>query len=392
MKPTKLTSKLLASLQTGERVRDTTVRGLFAECGLNGVSLKVQADLWIGERGKRTLARTVRITLGKHPALSIEAARTAAMAKLALIKAGIDPNASNAPAPGELTVGGMFAQYVEHMRILGRADRSIADVEYVLEKYLPHLRNVAVSQIKPSTLAGEHLRITNNHGKLVANKAIKAFGTAYKLAGKRADNKTDFGDNPTRGVTYHPTRKREAVILPSELRDWFASVRALPRGVMHELGLFSGLRPGTLVSIERSWIQLADKAIVIPRMKSGRSFALPLSAHMIELVERALESADKLYPGSAWLFPTRSADGREIIATQVWKEKKLPGKTGHILRHTYRNLAQSAGVDDVDIELLLDHKVPGVKGVYVHARALMDRLLAQQDKVSAHILSLIQSK
>jgi hypothetical protein len=192
MKPTKLTSKLLATLQTGNRVRDTVVRGLFAECGQNGVSLKIQADLWIGDRGKRTLARTVRMTLGKHPELAIDEARTIAMARLAQIKAGIDPNEPTAAAPGELTVGQMFTNYVTHMRIQQRADRSIADVEYVLEKYLSHLRDVAVSKIKPSTLAAEHLRISTNNGKLVANKAIKAFGTAYKLAGKRADDKGTF--------------------------------------------------------------------------------------------------------------------------------------------------------------------------------------------------------
>jgi integrase len=389
MKPTKLTSKLLASLQMGERVRDTIVRGLFAERGLNGVSLKVQADLWIGERGKRTLARTVRITLGRHPELSIEAARTAAMAKLALIKAGIDPNASSAPAPGELTVGGMFESYIDYMRVEQCADRSIADMQYMLGKYLIGWRDRSVLSITAHDIETEHKRITTQHGKLVANKAIKAFGTAYRRAVKREGGAFETNPDPMRRVDYHPTSKRKAFIPASELPQWAKAIRALPRGVMHELGLFSGLRPGTLVSIQRQWIQLADKAIVIPRMKSGRSFALPLSAHMIELVERALENAEKLYPGSAWVFPTRSADGREIIATQTWKEKKMLGKTGHILRHTYRTYAKNADVPDIDAELLLDHSIQGVQGVYLHDAGLFTRLLAQQEKVSSYILTLI---
>src|SRR5262245_51083898 len=111
MKPTKLTARLLSNLKAGERVRDTTVKGLFAECGQTGVSLKIQADLWQGERGTRQLVRTVRMTLGKHPELSLDDARARAMAQLADIKRGIDPSVPAAAKPGELTVGQMFEAY-----------------------------------------------------------------------------------------------------------------------------------------------------------------------------------------------------------------------------------------------------------------------------------------
>ncbi len=160
---------------------------------------------------------------------------------------------------------------------------------------------------------------------------------------------------------------------------------------MHELGLFSGLRPGNLIGLEREWLQLADRAIVIPkvRMKSRRDFALPLSAHMLTLVERALVLSNEAAPGSPWLFPTRTADGSKVIATRVVRERSMPSETGHILRHTHATLAKSAGVDDMLATLLSDHKVTGIRGVYVHERALFDRLLAAQEQVTAHIRSLI---
>ena len=181
--------------------------------------------------------------------------------------------------------------------------------------------------------------------------------------------------------------------MPEDLPDWWAKVQALPnplRRDMHTLGLLSGLRPGTLVSLRRDWVRTADRAISIPRMKSGRSFDLPLSGRMVEVVERILVTGAVLFPKSEWLFPTRSSKTGEVIATQVWKEKALPSDTGHILRHTYRTVAQREGIDRVNARLLLDHTVPGIDGVYIHERALFDTLLAEQERMTAAIFALLE--
>lgn len=112
--------------------------------------------------------------------------------------------------------------------------------------------------------------------------------------------------------------------------------------------------------------------------------------HMIGVVQRALDLGDVLYPKAPWLFPTRSTnDQRAVIATQVWREKALPSETGHILRHTYRTIAQRVGIDKIEARLLLDHTVPGIDGVYIHEKALFDKLLAAQERMSEAILALI---
>ena len=128
-------------------------------------------------------------------------------------------------------------------------------------------------------------------------------------------------------------------------------------------------------------------------MKSGRSFDLPLSEHMVDVVQHALQQSDVLYPKATWLFPTRSTkDTREIICTQVWREKSLPSETGHILRHTYRTIAQRIGIDKIEARLLLDHTVPGIDGVYIHEKALFDRLLAAQERMSTEITRLTKNQ
>jgi integrase len=204
-------------------------------------------------------------------------------------------------------------------------------------------------------------------------------------------------DNPVKAVSFNKERASNRVIMPDDLADWWEKVQALPnplRRAMHELGLLSGLRPGTLVSLRREWVKLDERAISIPNMKRGHPFDLPLSEHMLGIVRRALELGQMLfYPGAPWLFPTRAAgDHRTVICTQVWREKTLPSETGHILCHTYRTIAQRIGIDKIEARLLLDHTVPGIDGVYIHEKALFDRLLEAQEKMSEAILGLLEGR
>lgn len=111
-----------------------------------------------------------------------------------------------------------------------------------------------------------------------------------------------------RAVTFNKEWRRNAVILPDDLPERWKRAHALPSAMrcdMHILGLLSGLRPGTLVSSQRDWVRLKDRAISIPKMKAGRPFDLLLSEPMVECLQRLLALADIMYPKAPWLFLSR---------------------------------------------------------------------------------------
>jgi Site-specific recombinase XerD len=396
--PRRLTEGYIRSLRYEGRpytVRDTSVTGLLVQVNQGSKSYKVQRDLYQGERGRRRLVKTFRRTLSTTDEITLDDARTRAQELIALVKRGIDPNAKPKDpkaAPDAWTVERMYQEYVADLKARDCAERTINDVLDGLDRYLKDWKSLPITDIKRSVAREKHKHLTTKHGKRVANQALKIFRAAYNLALKIADDPDTLPDNPVKAVTFNKERASNRVILPEDLPDWWRRVQALPnplRRDMHTLGLLSGLRPGTLVSLRREWVRLDEKAIVIPRMKSGRSFALPLSDYMVELVRRIMATGDMLFPGAPWLFPSRSKHTREVIATKVWKEDRtLPSETGHILRHTYRTVAQRAGIDRIDARLLLDHAVPGIDGVYIHEKALFDRLLAQQETMTSHILAL----
>ena len=395
--PSRLTERFVRELAFSGKpflVRDTSIKGFMVAVNKASKSFKVQRDMYEGAPGRRRLVKTVKTTLGRWPDLSVENARTLALEAIAQIKRGINPNSDLKAVdegPDGWTVEKMYSEYIQDMRVRGCRDRSAADMLERLERYLPSWRLLPITDVKRSFVRDEHRRITANHGPVVANKAMRDFRAAYNLALKIVDDADALAANPVSAVTMNRERASERVILPDELPEWWMRVSQLPnplRRIMHTLGLFSGLRPGTLVTLERSWIRLEKSAISIPRMKSGRKFDLPLSGFMKELIQDALGLGNVLYPKSTWLFPTRARKSRRVVATRVWKEKSLPSETGHILRHTYRTVAHRLGIDIVDARLLLDHAVPGIDGVYIHESALFDRLIASQQRITEELKGL----
>jgi integrase len=396
MKPQRLTETLVKALVFKDKpflVRDTRVKGLMIAVNKTTKSYKVQRDLWVGDRRRRRKVKTVRHTLGTTDELTLDDARTLAMEVIAQIKQGIDPNAApTGPGADTWTAGKMFEEYVAYLRKRERAERTVADVGAVVRRYLSDWNRIPIAEIKRSMVRERHEHITKKHGKAVANSALGLFRAAYNHALRVVDEPDALPDNPVKAVTFNPVRASNRVIMPDEMPEWRERVQKLEnplRCAMHTFGLFSGLRPGTLVSLRREWVHLDDAAISIPHMKSGKPFDLPLSRYMIDLVREALAVGDVLYPGSPWVFPTRNKRG-EVKATATWRERSLPNQTGHVLRHTYRTIAQRAGIDTNDARMLLHHKIPGIDGIYLHEKALFDRLVATQERMTAAILVLLR--
>lgn len=390
--PRKLTETYIKGLKFEGKpyvVRDTHTTGLILAVNRGSKSYKIQRDLWAGQRGRRRLVKTVRQTLGSTDELSLDEARSRAQEVIALIKRGIDPNAKDQSIlVSDMTVGDLWRSYEDWLYSQGRVERTIESFRYYLGKYLADWRDMPLRDLRKSICRERHELITERHGPSPANHVMRSVRAAYNYALKQDDDDA-LRANPVGGVDFHPERRLEAIILPEDLPEWWRRTGELinpARRVMHRFGLLSGLRPGARVSIEREWIDLPDRVISFPRMKSGRSFDLPLSEPMVELIEAALRIGDALYNDPPWLFPTRSNDGRQIIATQVWREKSMPGETGHILRHTYRTMAERLGIPQSRARALLDHKQPGIEAHYLHSSALRDELLADQERMSAFVL------
>lgn len=102
--------------------------------------------------------------------------------------------------------------------------------------------------------------------------------------------------------------------------------------------LCSMLRPGENAFIEKSWI--VDGAIYIPaeKMKRRKSFRVPISSLMQELIVK--ESLGTKFPGSKYLFAGRTKDNH-INKQSLSKYLHTTSLKGKLVAHGFRSMARS---------------------------------------------------
>lgn len=135
----------------------------------------------------------------------------------------------------------------------------------------------------------------------------------------------------------------------------------------------------------REWIDFEQNAIIFPAhvMKGRRPFSLPISDFMITILRRVLAEGDRLFPGTVYVFPSKSKTGHAVDVQE--RDVDLP--TGHIVRHTYITHAKKAGIDRETRRLLVDHRdKDDIQGLYLHVPSLFADLLDAQEKMTAYLI------
>ncbi|HTV24304.1 MAG TPA: integrase arm-type DNA-binding domain-containing protein [Polyangiaceae bacterium] len=402
MPPRKLTTRLLSTLAAGERVRDTDARGLFVEVTSAGVvTFKFQADLRTGPRkaGARRTPKTIRMTLGALPDLTLDAARARATALRADIRAGRDPR-PGAATPGTWTVQ---AAYDEYLR--GREGTATDhDMRARLARYLSDWASRPLAEITRDECVARHAKIAADvkaraktkraTGAKSANATIKDLRAVWAYV----SDITELPPDPTRKIRLLGEAKVHHDIPIASLPAWWAATGKLASPIrrgMHRVALLTGLRPSNVARMRRAWLHLDEpgrERVVIPRSemktKKGPEFVLPLSSAAAAILREVLAFGAALHPGSPWVFPSRALDGTVIpMASVREKAVALRDATGHALRHLWKTCARNARLPEVSIELLLDHAQPAMAAAYGSLAEQFERLREDAETVSEYILA-----
>jgi integrase len=200
---------------------------------------------------------------------------------------------------------------------------------------------------------------------------MRTLRTVFNTA-RRIDE--TIGQNPVDAIRIPARNRRE--VEPIDMPEWWAgtSLLALIRRDLHRFLMFTGLRKTSAITIARGDVNLDAAMIRVRHMKSGRPFILPLSDFLVTMLRERMEEDAPL--GSAWLWPGRNSASGHVV--EPWCDG-LP--SSHVYRHLYRTFAIAAGVPFAESALLLDHRLPGATGGYVHAEHLAIHLRLHQQRL-----------
>jgi hypothetical protein len=141
-------------------------------------------------------------------------------------------------------------------------------------------------------------------------------------------------------------------------------------------------------------VNFGSRVLHLPKPKGGeaKAFDIALSRAMVRSLVRVIRLGGVLYPSQSrkWLFPAESGSGH---LAEHKEDRATPSRWANELRQTYRTVAQATGIADLDIDLLMNHSIPGVNAGYITRNKLLsDHLRHQQEMISRKIIQALQGR
>ena len=331
-----------------------------------------------------------RISIGRHSLFTTEEAKRQARILLADMSRGLNPqNEKRMRHVKAKTLGEALQTYIAMKQNL--SPRSKAEYNYVVENYLADWKSKSLDVITKEMVMHRNLQIRTINGGPTANKVMRILSAIYNNAKLFNDS---LPENPviilSRAKLWYSCKRRQTVIKPYELRRWYAAVIADSNTTIRDyllLLLFTGMRKTEGLSLSWSNIDFDDKSLTLPETKNGHILKLPLSEHILALLQSRYEQ--RLC--DIYVFP---GGGRSRHLKEPKKAlNRIKRSTGisfmlHDLRRTFITVAESLEISSYAIKYLINHKTNNdLTGGYIVFD--IDRLREPVQRVSQKLLELL---
>lgn len=357
------TKQLLRSLKAPASgrlyVADTREKGLSAYVTPNGV-----ITFFVRKRINR---RDERVVIGRYPEMTIEQARTQALAIKAQIAQGKDPIEDKRRMRSEITFFDMFQEFME--RYSKKHKRSWRYDEREVNKFLPHWFKRKASTITKQEIQLLHERIRDKNGLYQANRILERISAIFN----RAIEWGWQGENPAHGIRKFREKSRDRFLQPDELPRFFAALEAEENQTARDflmLSLLTGARKSNVLAMRWDEIHFERAEWRIPETKNGDPLTIPLSLQAIEILDRRRQGTN-----SEWVFAVSgSTSGHLADPKKAWQ--RVLARAGikdlriHDLRRSLGSWQASTGASSFVIGKSLGHK--SQQATQIYARLNLD--------------------
>lgn len=360
--------------------RDTTLTGF-------GLRVGTKSKVYYAEG--QVNRQTRRVTIGRADVFAAEIARKKAMALLAEMAEGRDPNAKKRKeVVAKVTLADAFDSFFIARPQL--SPHTVLNYTRSAKTYLKAWRKNPINEITRQMVLKRHQELSAEIGKTTANNVMRHLRSVYNFAAATRD---EFPPNPVQILTqaraWHREQRRQTVVMALDLPMWWKAVTAEPDYSRDFLlmALFTGMRRGELMALCWDNVDLTARTLHLPKTKNGDPLNLPLSTFLVDLLTERRKQAG----ASPFVFPGSGRQGH-LMETKKFLQRVSAGSgvsfTLHDLRRTFITIAESLDVPYYALKRLLNHRANGdVTGGYIVVNA--ERLRGPVELVAARILELV---
>ena len=371
----KIQTNLLTDIQIRKWIRAGVPLAKSDGGGLTFTLSAVGAAVWVLRF--RHAGRRQEVTLGRYPDLSLAAARLmAAKKRLALVE-GVNPadEVRKAKSHRDWTIRELIRDYKE-LVLSTLAESTQRSYGRNLKRIENGMGAMSVQSVAPADVVAQIERVKAGWVELFTlwcalrgifkHAAGKKLIVASPCAGIQLE--AIIGKRPEKRTRLMLTDDEIAVLMNADMNlENLLSVRIL---------LATGVRISELNNALKANVHLEEKRWHIPKTKTGNAIDIPLSKAVAEWFETLIDVAGN----SDYVLPARSRarmaryDGDAAVSKDAMREAidywidqhspKIRRFTPHDLRSTMKSHLRKLGVPREVSEMCLNHKLPGVEGIY----------------------------
>jgi integrase len=377
----KLTKSNIEAVKSGSVVWDTEVTGF-------GVRRQRGAPVYILKT--RIGSRQRWFTIGKHGTWTVEMARKKARAYLGDIAQGKDP-ATLRDADAQMPTISKAAELYLTTEVEPKKRKSTA-AQYrdILERVcLPIVGQIRVHEIKPSDIAGIHLKQQSK--PVTANRAIAVMSSLLGWCEHAGFRNKD--SNPVRGIRKYKEKPRQRFLSDRELGRLGLALARAERNKTEtpwvlatiRLLLFTGMRRSEVTTLLWPHVHLDKAMLMLPETKTGAR-AVYLSAPAMAV----LSMLPRVAKNPHVIVGSKSGSHLVNIAKpwkRICKVARLRDVRIHDLRHSFASVGASGGVSLPIIGRLLGHSQMVTTERYSHLSA--DPVRAANEAMGSQIAAML---
>jgi integrase len=327
----------------------------------------------------RIAGRARELTIGNFPDVGLADARKISREKRAEVDRAGDPAADKRQVKALAMKDWTVRQLVEDYRakiLFGLGESTQKGYGRSLKRIEDRLGSLIASKITSLDIVEliEHCAVPWNESRMLLTTARMVFKHA---AGRRL-----VSANPCVGIELtallgkRPKIKRRLMLSADELRELFAAEMNTENALTIRVLLATAVRSGELRMAKWRDFDFAQDVWSVPTTKTGPGIQIPLT----KMVKSWLLELKALAGESAFVLPVRgdyknaAVQGDRPInpntigsAIEFWLTEQKPKVrrfTPHDLRSTAKSQMRALGVPRDITEMCLNHKLPGVEGIY----------------------------
>jgi len=353
---------------------------------LAGFGVRVSATKKTFFVKKRIGKKQCRVNIGDSSFMNADDARKKAMEIILQMSEGVDVNRERRKAQkrGIKLSEAMEAFFTARTQL---KERTVQTYKDLMRLYLADWLNKPLADISPDMCAKRHLKIGREHGRACADNTFRTFRIFYNFA----RTIEDLPENPVKRLSvqrqWFRVERRQTVIKPSELPDWYDAVNRIENPIIKGyllLCLFTGLRRSEAARLRWSDVDFDEGVFTITDTKNKKPHTVFITEPVRDILhEQAdIRQNDFVFWGSGKAGhindPSRQ---RRNIAADTGIEFCV-----HDLRRTFASIAEGAVSYSV-LKKLLNH-IDGNDVTQGYLILSDERMMSETSRVTSVIMNL----